>query len=233
MDRPMPVRGGVAGMPEVSIPLRIPNSRGFRLAADLLLPSGPGPFPAVVCTHDPLVDRTSPLNRLLADMLVGEGIAVLLLDLTGQGESEGMPEDGTPEQQMEDVGAALDELARRPDVDVRRIGAFGGGGGALAVALRAERDPRLRALVLQSPRSDELFDAIRRTALPTLLLVGIEDRKALEDSIALDEALVGEKRSTVVPGMEPLRGDPALLRQVAIPAVDWFKQHLQPNPSDT
>lgn len=213
-------------MPGLTITLRILNPQGFRLAADLLLPSGPGPFPAVICTHDLLDQRSSPYNRELAGLLGGEGIAVLLLDLTGQGESDGTLEDGTPEQQLEDVGAALDELERRPDVDIRRVGAFGSDGGTLAVALRAERDPRVRALVLQSPRSEEVFDAIRRTPLPTLLIVGSEDRRALEDAIALNEVLVGDKSTQVVPGIESHQGDPAYLRQAAILAAEWFRTHL-------
>ncbi|MHB0871139.1 MAG: alpha/beta hydrolase family protein [Chloroflexota bacterium] len=213
-------------MPGLTITLRIQNPQGFRLAADLLLPSGPGPFPAVLCTHDLLDQRGSPYNRELAGLLVGEGIAVLLLDLTGQGESDGTLEDGTPEQQPEDVGAALDELDRRSDIDMRRVGAFGADGGALAVALRAERDPRIRALVLQSPRSEVVFDAIRRTALPTLLMVGTEDRRALEDAIALNEALVGDKSTRVVPGIESHQGDLAYLRQAVILAAEWLKTHL-------
>ncbi len=213
-------------MAGVTIALRIQNPRGFRLAADLLLPSGPGPFPAVVCTHDPLEEKESPLNRQLAGVLVGQGMAVMLLDLTGQGQSEGSPEDATTEQQLGDVGAALEELERRPDVDVKRVGAYGAGDGALPVVLRAERDPRIRALVLRCPRAKGTFDALRRTALPTLLIVGAEDRAVLEDALAIHEALVGEKRVVVVPDIDRYPSDLAYLQQAAMLAGDWFREHL-------
>ena len=214
-------------MAGVTITLRIQSHRGFRLAADLLVPSGRGPFPAVVCTHDTLDDRGSPSNRQLAETLAGEGIAVMLLDLTGQGQSEGALEEGTPERQMEDVGAALEELERRAEIAMDRVGAYGAGTGALPVVLRADGDPRLRALVLRSPLSEGVFDAIRRVALPTLLIVGAEDRTALEESIALQETLAGEKRVAVVPEIDSRQGDLTYLQQAAILAADWFKDHLR------
>ncbi len=196
------------------------------MAADLLLPSGPGPFPAVLCTHDALDHRASPHNLQLAGVLAAEGIAVMLLDLTGQGESDGTVEDATPEQQAGDVGTALDELERRPDIAMGRVGAFGSGSGALPVTLRAERDPRIRALVLEGPRQPAVFDSLRRVALPTLLLVGSQDRRALEDALALREALVGDIRVAVVPEAEVPQEDLSGFQQAALLAGDWFREHI-------
>jgi dienelactone hydrolase len=213
-------------MAGVTIALRIENPRGFRLAADLTLPPGHGPFPAVVCVHDPSEGKESPIYRQLAGVLVGQGMAVMLLDLTGQGQSDGGPEDATAEAQMEDVGAALEELERRPDVDAQRVGGYGAGGAALPLVLRAEGDPRLRALVLRCPRPGGAFDALRKVALPTLLIVGAGDRAALEDALAIDEALVGEKRVVVAPEIDCYPTDLAYMQQAAVLAADWFRKHL-------
>ncbi len=214
-------------MAAVTIPLRIENPRGFWLAADLLLPSGPGPFPAVIFAHDLLEGRASPRDRGVAGMLVGDGFAVMLLDLTGQGDSEGTLEESTPERHAEDVGTALDQLEQRADVDARHIGAHGSGAGALAVALRAERDPRIGALVLRDPRADGLFDAVRRVPVPTLIIVSSEDGPALEESLAVGEALVGEKKVAMVTGMVSEYEDLAALPEAAVLAADWFRDHLR------
>ncbi len=221
-----PASGGGLRMAGVTVALRIPNPRGFRLAADLLLPSGPGPFRAVICTHDPFEDVHAPVYRQLAGVLVDQGMAVMLLNFTGQGESEGDAADATTRQKVEDVGAALDELERRPDIDAERVGVYAGGASALPVTLRAEVDPRIRALVLRCPRSEGAFDALRRVAVPTLLIMGDGDRAALENALAIHEALTVETRVEQVPEIDCYPSDLARLQQTAVLSVDWFRGHL-------
>lgn len=210
-----------------TITLRFRNRRGFLLAADLLLPIGSGPFPAVIFAHNLLGSKESPGDRLIAGMLAREGIAAMLLDFTGHGRSEGTVEESTVAQQVEDLGAALDELERKAAIAIERVGANGTGTGALAVALRAERDPRLRALALRGPRQGAL-DAIRRVAVPTLIVVGDEDRSILEQALALQEVLAGDKRVAVSVGMEYPTEDPARVREVAVLSTEWFTTHLLP-----
>lgn len=196
------------------------------MAADLVLLPGPGPFPTVVFAHDLLSTRENPAIHGAAEMLVRNGMAAMLLDFTGHGDSEGTLEDCTLEQQVEDLGAALDELERRPEADSDRIGGVGVGTGALAVSLRAERDPRIRVLALWAPTAEATLDAIRRVALPTLLVVGSEDREMLQGAMALQDALAGQKEVLVVAGAGRTIEDPAQVQGVSVSTVEWFLDHL-------
>jgi fermentation-respiration switch protein FrsA (DUF1100 family) len=90
-------------------------------------------------------------NRLyraqLAHELERRGIAVLLFDYRGYGGNPGQPSE---EGLVRDGRAAVDWLARRPEIDPARIAYFGESlGAAVAVAVATERPPS--ALVLRSP----------------------------------------------------------------------------------
>ncbi len=214
-------------MARVSTRLCFPNPRGLQLVADLLLPLGHPPFPAVLFAHDLMSDKEDPLARLVAVELAREGIATMLLDLAGHGESEGTPAESSPEEQAGDLGAALDELEQRRDIDPRGIGLLGSGTGALSALLRAERDPRARVMVLHGPRSPEVLDVVRRVALPVLIVVGSQDDQMLQAALALQAALVGEKKVAVVEGALGPFDDPAHRQEIAILTVDWFLRHLR------
>jgi len=105
-----------------------------------------------------------------AAWLPAAGWNVLCFDYRGYGRSEGrVTRAGT----IADAHAALDYLLSRPDVDTKRIVAFGQSlGGAIGIVLTAERE-EIRGLV-----SDGAFDHYRRIAAwhvrrnPLLLIVG-------------------------------------------------------------
>jgi dipeptidyl aminopeptidase/acylaminoacyl peptidase len=87
--------------------------------------------------------------------LLAAGIAVLVFDYRGFGDSTG---DGTyldPMVQVADWRAAVDYLHSRPEIDAKRIGAFGsggtGGGGAIVAAAI---DSRIGPVVSQVPIAD-------------------------------------------------------------------------------
>jgi pimeloyl-ACP methyl ester carboxylesterase len=85
-----------------------------------------------------------------ARMLARHGYGVLALDLAGNGESEGRS-NGLGYSAQPAIDAALDELARRPDVESGRIGGFGVSLGAEVLLEAAAGDPRLRAVVADGP----------------------------------------------------------------------------------
>ncbi len=87
-----------------------------------------------------------------AQLLAARGHGVLLFDLRAHGESEG-PVSTLGDKERADVRAALAFLASQPDVRAGRIGALGFSIGASALAVVAAEDPRLKALVLESPYS--------------------------------------------------------------------------------
>lgn len=204
------------------------NQAGFRLVADLLVPEGAGPFPCVVFAHGLNSNRHSPRNRTVARRLVGRGIAALMLDFTGHGDSEGTLGDSTIEQQVQDLGAALDFLESQSELDRGRLGANGASSGGTVALLRAAHDPRLRALVLRSPRAYDqaVLQAARLVVAPTLIIVGGADTVVLDEGRALYAELAGDKRLEIIPGAGHLFEGPGEMDRVAELSAEWFAQKL-------
>ena len=118
------------------------NDAGRRLAASLELPDGEGPFPVVVFAHGFNSGRFSGRNRVIAECLLEQGVAALLIDFTGHGDSEGTIEDATVDRMVADLAAAVDFLDARPELDSRRIGVSGSSSGGIVTVRFASRDRR-------------------------------------------------------------------------------------------
>lgn len=103
------------------------------LHGTLVRPSGKGPFPAVVLVHGSAAQgRHSWAYRSPADFFVRRGFAVLYYDKRGVGASTGpWMETSFPNlaDLADDLRAAVRWLRQRPDIDGRRVGAFGGSQG--------------------------------------------------------------------------------------------------------
>ena len=128
---------------------------GLRLAGQLTVPAGPGPFPAVVLLSDAgPQDRDGRATRdddyaplgLLADYLTRRGIAVLRFDDRGTGKSTGNPVALLPVL-VGDAQAALTYLRGRSELDPARLGLVGHGEGG-NVALLAAALPQPPAFVV-------------------------------------------------------------------------------------
>lgn len=104
----------------------------------------------VLLLHGTSADRTSllPEVRLLSKADFG----VLALDFPGYGSSEGTITWGAGERAA--IEAAVDWLARRPDVDPNRIGAYGFSMGGYVLAQVAAGDRRIRAIVFAATPTD-------------------------------------------------------------------------------
>jgi pimeloyl-ACP methyl ester carboxylesterase len=120
--------------------VRFPNG-DVELAGTLFLPATGGPHPALVVTHGSGREgRHLAGVRGFATTLAEEGLAVLLYDKRGIGDSGGEYVE-TPDLMLpaQDVLAAVEHLHARADVDPRRIGVFGhsqgGWVGPLAASL--------------------------------------------------------------------------------------------------
>ncbi len=118
-----------------------------------------------------------------ADMLgIGPGLwragnSVLMFDFRGNGDSGDGPQ-SLAHYEQEDLAAAVDMVtSRRPDADVA---ALGFSMGAAVALLTAADDPRISALVLDSPFSEMnevVTAAARRMRLPPFPLVPLVDRR--------------------------------------------------------
>jgi dienelactone hydrolase len=117
------------------------ESDGTRLYGRLHLPESEPPFAAVVMVHGS-GDSAASEWFYNGDFFVANGVAMLAFDKRGSGKSSG---DFTFdfEQLADDVVAAVEVLAARPEIDADRIGLSGYSQGAWVAPLAAARDDRI------------------------------------------------------------------------------------------
>lgn len=142
---------------------------GFHVTANLYLPDGKGPFPAVISA--PGHGVTGKLGAYqFAGNFARNGIAVLVYDVLGQGERLQYPDSSgnsivnqTIDEHAEagvqtmligeqiaryfiwDAMRSMDYLQSRPDIEADRIGAYGCSGGGTVTAYFAALDERVKA----------------------------------------------------------------------------------------
>ncbi len=137
------------------------DSRGDRCAAWLYpATAAPAPGPLVVMAHGLSGTRRDGLGPF-AERFAAAGIAALLFDHRGFGDSGGEPDLFHPARQLEDWRAAIARARSLAGIDARRVATFGssmGGGNALAAAAE---DPEIAAVVSQVPFLDMIRQAYR------------------------------------------------------------------------
>lgn len=115
-------------------------SGDLTLAALLISPPGPGPHPgAVIVQGSGDSDRTNQWSRDIADVLVGNGLAVLLTDKRGSGASEGDWRTAGFDELADDALAGVAFLESLPDIDPERVGLVGLSQGGWIVPVAAAR----------------------------------------------------------------------------------------------
>jgi pimeloyl-ACP methyl ester carboxylesterase len=136
---------------EVSIPNPAAKAP---LAGTLTIPEGKGRHPAVI-----LITGSGPQDRdesimghkpfwVLADHLTRRGIAVLRYDDRGTGKSGGTFRGSTTEDFAADAGAAFQFLARRAEINAKRVGMLGHSEGGLIAPLAASKNRKIAFVVL-------------------------------------------------------------------------------------
>ena len=133
------------------------HSQGSALAGTLLLPDAAarGPVPGIVQGPGWLGLRDAKLYTPYHEAFLAAGFAVLVFDYRGFGDSEGDATYLDPMGQVADWQNAVTYLGSRPEIDAKRIGAFGSGGtGGGNAVLVAGLDDRVKAVVSQVPVAD-------------------------------------------------------------------------------
>lgn len=122
-------------------------SAGIRLAGTLILPRGPGPFPAVVLISGSGMNRRDQdvaghkVFMVWADALARRGVAVLRYDKRGVGQSTGNYADATTSDFASDAAAAVRHLRTIKAIDRRSIGLVGHSEGGVIAPMVALNDP--------------------------------------------------------------------------------------------
>jgi len=148
--------------------------------------------PAVVLVHGAGADRS--IWTSFARELAGQGIAVLTLDLRGQGESVENPGDVSarprPEDQAlypNDIRAAIRFLREREDIDGVRVSVIAATDGATAAAVYSVDDHLLVALGLLSPSLEDgganVGDAVEGFGARPCLLVAAKGDPASSGAV--------------------------------------------------
>jgi uncharacterized protein len=121
---------------------------GLNLVGQFFLPASAAPVPAVCICHGMPATKNYDLGErgypLLAEALVAQGYAAMLFNFRGTGQSQG---NFDIQGWARDLGAAIDYLAGRPEVDRRRIATLGFSAGAAISIHVAAQDPRISAVM--------------------------------------------------------------------------------------
>ncbi len=143
------------------------DSQGERLAADLYLPDVEGKPPVVVMAHGFGARRHFGLPPF-AERFAAAGLAVLLFDYRGFGDSGGLPRNYVnPARHLQDWQAAVQRARTLPAVDGERLGLWGTSFSGGHVLVTAARLPGIRAVVAQVPFVDGIAST---TAFPPTLI---------------------------------------------------------------
>src|SRR5512143_2947532 len=119
-------------------------------------------YPAVVVCHG--IGSRKENQAGFDGYLAARGFAVLGFDFRGHGASQG----SLDEHSLDDVQAALDFVATRPQVDPNRLALRGSSMGGMFALRAAAMDQRVRAVAVIAP------------AVPAYLARGVESGHLLE-----------------------------------------------------
>lgn len=162
------------------------------LPATLAMPTGKGPFPAVVLVHGSgPQDRNETIgpNRPFLDIARGlaeRGIAVLRYEKRTKAHPESFTADGggtIDRETTDDAVLAAQVLRKQPGIDGKRVFVLGHSLGGMMAPRIAQRDPKIAGLVLLAAPSRPLLDIL------------IEQNKRLA---ILNDGRIGEEENAAI-----------------------------------
>jgi pimeloyl-ACP methyl ester carboxylesterase len=118
------------------------------LSGTLCMPRSPGRHAAVVILQGSGGESRWGTNRFIADQFARSGVAALVYDKRGSGDSTGDWKASSYDDLAGDVLAGIDLLAARPDIDPKRIGLHGHSEGGIIAAIVAAHQPSKVAFVV-------------------------------------------------------------------------------------
>jgi dipeptidyl aminopeptidase/acylaminoacyl peptidase len=143
---------GTAGPTHKNV--RIGTASGDTIDAWLYLPDGRGEHPAVVMAHGIGAIKAGGLAAF-AERFCHAGFAAVVFDYRQWGDSDGQPrEELSFSRQLEDYRSVIGWAAAQPDLDDRRIFAWGTSFAGMYVVELAATDARLAGAIAQAPLVD-------------------------------------------------------------------------------
>jgi len=199
------------------------SADGVTLPGDLALPALSSAL--VVFAHGSGSSRRSPRNVAVAERLRRDGLATLLFDLLTDHEAQDRRLVFDIDLLARRLAAAVERASAEPDLDGMPIGLFGASTGAAAALVASVELQRVAAIVSRGGRPDLAGEALERVTVPTLLVVGGQDRQVLELNREAQARMRSRTRLEVVPGATHLFEEPGALERVAELASAWFAEH--------
>lgn len=159
--------------------VRIPTASGDEIEAWLYRPEGDGPHPAVVMAHGIGGIKAGGLAPF-AERFRCEGFVAVAFDYRHFGGSTGQPrEQLSVPRELEDYRTVIGWAAAQPDIDARRIFAWGTSFAGMHIVELAASDSRLAGALAQAPLVDGLAAAAKTPPMLGLRLFSL----AVLDSI--------------------------------------------------
>jgi pimeloyl-ACP methyl ester carboxylesterase len=180
------------------------------LGGTLISPAARERHPVVIVTPGDFGSNRNSL-RLFAHNFVSRGIAALVFDSRGAGESTGTINSSSFPDLADDVLAIVGALKTRKDIDPKKIGLFGFSNSAWTVALAASQSKDVSFLILQSfigvePWKQDIYRALtqlRADNFPESTLAEAADFMQLKFEVAR----TGEGWEKLQAIMEKSRGE--------------------------
>ena len=206
--------------------VRYTGPGGAEVVAEFTAPPGEAQRPVVILLHQYQGDRGQ--WKPLVQPLLDAGYALLAPDVAGL-RGEGCAGAGETPRCREEVGAAIEYLKGRQDVNPQSIGVIGASMGAdLAIVATAAFSEVATAVALSpvtSPRGDELLGADITDYRPHSVLI-ISDGDEAEAARKLSSD-VGDPVQVKVYGDKTAHGVELLdNQQVVDDIIFWLNQHL-------
>lgn len=172
------------------------------LSGSLLLPSGDGPYPAVILLHGAGAAERH-FYRIFADQFARHGIVALIYDKRGHGASTGQGAEATLQDLADDARTGIQFLVQHEKINPARIGIWGfSQGGRVLPMVAAQDDDIAFAVAVSAPgMSAATLDLWRQD------ITGQEERKT--DLVRSYELMLSWLKQSLAAWQEP-DGDQAL-----------------------
>ncbi len=205
--------------------VQVTVEQGLVLSGEIVVPRNAKAV--IIFAHGKGSSSRSPRNKYMAEILLKENFATLLIDLLTEKETR------DPDAQF-DVDLLAGRLAHirqwvdnNPHTEGLMIGMVGSSSGASA-ALKtvAKAGNNIGAVVLRGGRPYLAMDVLHQIKMPVLLLVGGQDQEELKMNRKAFEKLETTKELQVIEGATHLFEEEGKLEEVAHLTRDWFLLYI-------